>query len=109
MAETLYQIRIKQQDDQRATIQYVSLDDTVIGIKAQWVKYTNTWHIWLLDIDGSQIAGPIRLVPGIDLLRPFKHLDRVPQGQLFCYSPDRSPPTATNIDSESLVLYRAVS
>lgn len=106
--ETLYKVTVQPgAAGQRETVQVVELAQGVrIGFRFRWSKATSAWYGWVLDLDLTQIAGPFKLVPGVDLLQPFKHDARVPQGQLFINSPTRSAPTLTTIDSEALLLYR---
>lgn len=106
MAETLLQIRIRP-NDERAPVQYPDFGDVRCGIMTRYSAFEDRWYLWILALDGTRIAGPIKLVPGLDLLRQFKYDPRVPQGQLFCYSPDREPPTLTTADNDAVLFYRA--
>ncbi len=108
MAE-LVKIRMRVTTDQREAIQFIDYQDgTRGGLKTRWSAWSRCWYLWLLAVDGEQIAGPIAVVPGIDLLVGRKHDPRVPQGQLFVYSKDRLPPDLDTVDVESILFYRRV-
>lgn len=110
MAEQLTRLWVRRLPTHRATVQFVDFQDgTRCGLRARYSAYDSRWRIWLLDLDGETIAGPITLVPGVDLLLGHKHDPRVPQGQLFVYSPDREPPDADTVDVSAVLYYRAVS
>lgn len=79
---------------------------TRIGFRFQFSSEQSRWFVWLLDLDLTLIAGPIRLVPGVDLLLQYKHDPRVPQGQLFVYSPTQAPPTLDTVDTDAVLFYR---
>lgn len=110
MAEQLVQISIRQLETQRATIQIVDFrDGTRIGVRTRWSSFDELWYLWICALDLTQIAGPIALVPGIDLLLGHKHDPRVPQGELFVFSPDRLPPTLETVDVTAILFYRRVA
>lgn len=104
--ETLTRIYVKGTDTDRDRIQFVTLGGLRIGLRCRYAAVDARWRLWLLDTDGSQIFGPATMMPGIDLLVGAKHDPRVPQGQLFVYSPDREPPTADTIDVSAVLYYR---
>jgi hypothetical protein len=72
----------------------------------RYSAFDDRWYLWVLALDGTRIAGPIRLVPGVDLLLSYKYDERVPQGELFCYSADREPPTKETVDTDAVLFYR---
>lgn len=98
-------ITVRLAPTQRNTLQYVDLDEVRIGLRARYSALADRWFLWLVAVDGSIIAGPMRMVPGLDLLLSHKHDPRVPPGQLFI---DGDPPTAETMDKESQLLYRPV-
>ncbi len=97
------QINVRLVASQRATTQFVTLSEVRIGLKFQYMKSFERWMMWLLATDSTEIAGPIRLVPGLDLLLPFKYDPRIPPGQLFI---NGDPPTSETVDVSSRLLYR---
>lgn len=99
----IVKINVRTDAAQRSTLQFVTLDDVRIGLRCHYASFTGRWHLWLVATDGTDIAGPIRLVPGVDLLLQYKHDPRVPPGQLFVHG---DPPTKDTVDRESVLLYR---
>lgn len=106
MVETLYKIFVKPTTTARDAIQFATLDSARYAFRFRYIAYDDAWRMWLLDLDETRIAGPIRLVPGIDLLAPYKYDLRVPQGQLFLFSETREEGTLANIDSTVSLFYR---
>lgn len=99
-------IRLRQVASQLDTVQFVRLDGARIGIRARYSAYDERWSIWILDGGGAALVGPIRVEPGIDLLRPYKHIAGVPQGELFAQGRTREPPDLDTIDDGVRLLYR---
>lgn len=108
-SETLTRIYVKGADADRDRIQFVTLDALRIGLRCRYAAIDGRWRLWVLALDGAQIFGPVTLLPGIDLLVGAKYDPRVPQGQLFVYSPDREPPDATTIDTAAVLYYRGAT
>lgn len=107
MTEELVKIRVRQLTSQRATVQYPDFrDGTRCGLRFRWSAFAELWYMWTLALDGTTIAGPVALVPGIDLFLGMKHDERVPQGELFVYSPDRLPPDLETVDVSAVLYYR---
>jgi hypothetical protein len=102
-------IRLRAAVDQRSTVQYRTLDSVRIGFRTRWFAYDAVWRIWLLATDGAQIAGPRALVPGYDIFRPWKYDARVPPGELFVYSDDRSAPTLDTLGATANLYYRPIA
>lgn len=110
MTEQLVRIRLRQNDTQRATVSFPDFrDGTRLGIRARYSAHDALWRLWYLDLDGSTIAGPRTLVPGVDLFAGHRHDPRIPRGQLFCYSDDRQPPNAETLGVTAHVFYRSAS
>ncbi len=105
-SETLTRIYVKGADADRDRIQFVDLDGLRLGLRCRYAAIDDRWRLWALALDGAQIFGPVTMVPGIDLLLGAKHDPRVPPGQLFVYSLDREPPTATTVDLAAVLYYR---
>lgn len=105
-AEELTRITVKASSIDRARIQFVELGGVRIGLKTQFSKFDSLWRLWLLDLAGVQIAGPITLVPGLDLLLGCKHLTGVPQGEMFVQSEARTAPDADSMDTTHALYYR---
>lgn len=108
MTETLIKITVRGRADDRDRLQVVELDGVRVGLRFRWSALESVWYLWIHDVDGSVISGPRALVPGLDLMLGAKHDPRVPPGQLFVYSPDRSAPTLETIDVSAIVFYRKV-
>lgn len=107
----LIQLRVRQRERQRDTLYFETFDrgtddETRVGLRFRFSAYDNRWYHWLVDNNGSVFAGPMRLVPGVDLWRPFKYDPRVPRGQLFVFSQGGSPPTKDTVDNEAKLYYR---
>ncbi len=106
-SETLTRISVRGGTAARDRIQFVQIGGTRCGLRCRHVALDDRWRLWVLALDGSVIFGPVTMVPGIDLLAGAKHDPRVPQGQLFVFSPTREPPTLTTIDTTAVLYYRA--
>lgn len=104
----LLYIPLRQDADQRATDQEVTLDGIRLRIAAYNASITDRWYITLLSTDDERIVGSIAGVPGVDLLIPYKHL-ALPQGQLFILNQqNREPGTFETQDVSALLVYREV-
>lgn len=106
MAESLTRISVLGGTTARARLIFITLEGVRVGLRVRWSAYAEQFALWLHLPDGSRIFGPRMLVPGIDLLDGSKHDPRVPPGQLFVYSPDRSAPTLDTIDVDAVLFYR---
>lgn len=106
LAETLTRVYVRASTLERDRIQVVSLGGVRIGLRARYAAVDARWRLWILDIAGTLIWGPATMLPGLDLLGGAKHDPRVPQGELFVYSPDRSPPDAETMDTTAVLYYR---
>lgn len=83
----------------------------------RYVKLTDRWSLGIANAGGVvQVLG-LQLVLGVDLLRPYHHLD-VPPGQLFALdtakpdtetAPSFVEPGLDGFDSRVLLLYRPVA
>lgn len=98
-------VQLRQDTEHRKTVQEVTLGGVRVRIHAQYVDFIDRWYISIHDLSDELIVGGIVCVPGVDLLRPYKHLG-IPQGELFCFSKEREPPTFSTLDSSVRVLYR---
>lgn len=98
-------ITIRQVDTQRETTQECTLDGVRVVLRARYAVLTDRWYVSLYTSANVLLVGSIACMPGVDLLGPYKHLP-IPQGQLFCSSVDRSPPTFTTMDTTARVVYR---
>lgn len=82
----------------------ITLGGVPVRLWAYPSALTDRWYVTIHDLLDGLIVGPILLVPGIDLLRPYKHL-AIPQGSLFVYAEDGQPPTFSTLDVTRRVLY----
>ena len=98
-------VQLRQSTQQRRTVQEVLLDGVRIRLRATYSKKTDRWYLSIYNTSDQQLVGGIACVPGIDLLKPYKHL-AIPQGELWCQSNDREPPTFVTLDTTARVLYR---
>jgi hypothetical protein len=92
-------------EDQRATIQELTLGGVRIILRSRYCYRTDRWYVSIFDTSSVLLLGSLAVEPGVDLLLPYKHL-AIPQGQLFCHSVGREPPTFVTLDSTVRVLYR---
>ncbi len=99
-------IRVKHLPEQRAVVETVELDSTRITFRFRHSGAEDRWYMWLIDTAGVQICGPIKLLPGTDLILPYKYDARVPPGQLFVRG---DPPTKDTIDLSSFLCYRPIA
>lgn len=106
LAETLTRVFVRSSTLERDRIQFVSLGGLRVGLRTRYAAVDARWRLWLLDLDGTQIFGPATMLPGLDLLVGAKHDPRVPQGELFVYSADRSPPDSETMDATAVLYYR---
>lgn len=98
-------VQLRQVDTQRESLQECTLGGVRLRLKARYVALTDRWYLSIYTSADVLIVGMLACVPGVDLLAPYKHLD-LPQGQLFCHSADRQPPTFDTLDVTARVLYR---
>ncbi len=103
----LEEITVRLLDRQRATLQFVTLDEIRIGFRFRHTAIEDRWYLWLIATDNAVIAGPLKMLGGVDVFEPYKYDPRVPPGQLFTFSADREPPTAETIDGDAKVYYRS--
>jgi hypothetical protein len=104
---TVQKITVQYRTDDRATLVFLDLEPAVkIGFRFRHAARIDRWYMWLVSTDGEEFAGPIRLVPGIDLLAPYKYDSRVPQGQLFVQG---GPLNRDNVDVGNTLRYRSVA
>lgn len=108
-SETLTRIYVRGAGTDRDRIQFVTLDGQRLGLRCRYAAVDARWRLWVLDTDGTLIFGPVTLVPGVDLLVGAKYDPRVPQGQLFVYSPTREPPNAVSMDVSAVLYYRGAT
>lgn len=108
MIETLYKIRVRPRGDEGESILFPRqlAELSQIGFRFRRSAYLDRWYLWVLALDGVEIAGPRKLVGGVDLLAGLKHDTRIPPGELFVYSPDREAPTGATVDTEAVLYYR---
>jgi hypothetical protein len=93
--------------DRRGSTRYVQLPDARVGLRVRYLSTVDRWALWLLALDGSMLFGPVLVAPGHDLLHGRRHDSRVPQGQLFAYSPDGEAATLASADTDCVLFYRA--
>lgn len=109
MAKTL-SLRPYGDDRDRDVVQFFDLEEGVrLGIRSRWSAYDTIGRLFLLDADETQFAGPIAVVPALDLLRQYKHDPRVPSGELFVYGANRQAPTFETIGVDQNLIYRTAA
>lgn len=69
----------------------------------RWNEQHQSWSIHLLRSDGTKLAGPIGLAPGVDLLEGWRHFD-VPPGELRVESSEGIP-LATSFGRTARLVY----
>ena len=102
---TVRHVQLRQIPSHRRTVQEIELGGVRVRIRATYNGRLDRWFASVYTLQGELILGSVACVPGVDLWRPYKHLD-IPQGQLFCQSKDREPPTFATLDATARVLYR---
>lgn len=104
----LVRIRLVRAPEQRAVDQFPDWRDgtTRAGLRSRYSAASGRLHLWILDLAGEPVAYLGPALPGIDLLLGHRHDPRVPQGQLFAWSADGSPPTITTADVSAHLFYR---
>lgn len=104
----LTRIPIKIDADDRSVVFTTRLDGIDYRFRLRHTMIDDRWRLWILDESDVAIVGPLRLVPGMDLLLGHKHNPRVPQGELFVWGPSElEPPTAETADVSSWLVYRS--
>lgn len=81
-------------------------DGTRFFLTFQFSVITELWHMTIENSAGAiQVAG-IAMVLGVDLLKPYHHLD-VPSGRLFLYDTSQAHEEAgvDGFDSRVLLVY----
>ena len=106
---TTYHIKLRWSGDTRESVQEFTLD----GVRCRWRAMYNAtagrWYLDVSDIEDVLIVGSIALVPGVDLLLPYKHL-AIPQGRLYVEDPiNDAPPDLQSLDASALLKYESVS
>lgn len=102
---SVVRVQLRHTPEHRRTIQEIVLGGVRLRVRAVYNDYADRWYADLLDLSDTVLVGSIACVPGVDLLKPFKHL-AIPQGQLFVSSRDRAVPTFETMDTTARVLYR---
>ena len=96
----LLEIPIRDNVEQLATEQSITLSGAAVRIRCMWMG--SSWSIWLLDLAGSPLFGPVQASLGVDLLKGHRHDPRVPQGRLFLYSRSRAE---LGLENETILVY----
>ena len=105
---TVY-IPLRQSEEQRATLQELTLDGVRIRLRSRYIALTDRWILDTLDLEDRTIIGSQALVTGVDLWLPFHHL-AIPPGELFVSDPQTQlPASMETLDAGSLLLYREAS
>ena len=99
-------ITVRRTTEQRDTLQFVTLEGIRIGLHHRYSAFEQCWYQWLVQPDGVEFAGPIKLVQSINLWRPFQYDPRVPPGECFVHGDEA---TLETIDVTSFLLYRETS
>lgn len=102
---TTRHVKLRQRATDRCYEQELTLDGVKVRLRSTFSMRTDRWYVSVYDSGGTLLVGSIAVVPGVDLLLPFKHLG-IPQGQLFAYARDREPPTFVTADTTAITLYR---
>lgn len=102
---TTRHVKLRQTFKQRCYEQDVTLDGVRVRLRSTYSIRTDRWYVSIFDTTDTLIVGSLAVVPGVDLLLPYKHL-AIPQGQLFAYARDREPPTFVTADVGAVTLYR---
>lgn len=98
-------IELRQIPEQRETVQECTLDAVRVILVARYAERTDRWYLSIYTPAEVLLVGSLALVPGVDLLRPYRHL-ALPQGQLFVQSVQRLPPNFDSLEVSARLLYR---
>lgn len=101
-------VKLRQTAKQRCYEQEQTLDGVRVRLRSTYSIRTDRWYVSVYDSAGTLLVGSIAVVPGVDLLLPYRYLG-IPQGELFSYSREREPPTFVTAEVNSVTLYREVS
>ena len=104
----MQRIRVRLDADTRANVLRYTLEGTVYEFVFRRSGRTpESWFMDVRDAASTTLVAGIALVPGVELLRPFKHL-AVPPGQLFAYDTSKTylDPTPDEMDDRVVLLYR---
>lgn len=86
----------------------VTLDGVDYDIRLRWNTRDESWQMFI-GISGETPAVTFKVVNGFDLLRPYKHLEAVPDGQLYLVDTvkinGRPGFYDTGIDSRFVIVY----
>lgn len=97
-------VRLRFNETKKRHKQEITLGLVPVRLWAYPSGLTDRWYVTIHDLADVLIVGPLLCVPGINLLRPYKHL-AIPQGSLFVYAEDGEPPTFSTLDVSRRVLY----
>lgn len=86
----------------------VTLDGVDYDIRLRWNTRDESWQC-LLGLSGDPPSITFKITNGLDLLKPYKHLDSVPDGQLYLVDTvkinGRPGYTNTGIDKRFALVY----
>jgi hypothetical protein len=104
MSVEVDEIFVRADENQRERRQWVTLKDGFrLALKTQYIATIGHWAAWILDLDGTELYGPILLVKGYNLLTPYQYGARVPKGTLWVSGEEM---TLANAGITSRLLYR---
>ncbi len=99
-------IRLRYSEDQRESKQECTLGGVRVRLRVMYNATTQRFHLDLLTAERVELVSGLALVPGVDLLGPYKHL-AVPQGELFLLDLQRDAPADLDtLDVTALLVYR---
>lgn len=101
----MIKIRLRHTPDDRAALQFRTLGGVRIGLRTRYAAWDDRWYLSLVALDNAPIAGPMRIVPGVNFLEQWQYDPRVPAGTLFAYSFDGVPPTLLTVDTDAALYY----
>ena len=103
---TTYQVKARTSTEQRATLQYITLENVRLGLEFKYSLDDARWYMWLRQPNGTRTAGPIALVAGLnDLFAPYHYLDYVPPGRLYVETFNGADPGLEDLDVSSKIYY----
>ena len=104
-------LRVRLSSETRANTLRYELDGVVYEFTFRRSgRNPEAWYMTVATGSGTvQVAG-IAVVPGVELLRQWKHLE-LPPGQLFAYDTSKSytDPTPDEMDDRVVLLYRPLA
>ena len=77
-----YNVWFLSTDDYTDQTSTVTLDGVDYDIRLRWNTRDESWQV-IMGLSGEDAVATFKATNGIDLLRPYKYLEGIPDGQLY--------------------------